>query len=86
MSRIYRLQPVQYDRRTGIIDPIGRSYSRPDDVAALTDEGYVVLDSPLMGWGQYTHLLATPGDDGDDEGAPYFLARFVEGEGPTDTA
>jgi len=83
MTRIYRLQPIQYDRRTDLIDPIGRSYSAPDDVAALTEAGYVIVDSPLVGWDQYTHLLATPGDD--DDGAPYFLARFVAGEGPADT-
>jgi len=82
MARIYRLQPIQYDRRTGVIDQIGRSYSGPDDVAALTEAGYVIVDTPIVGWGQYTHLLATPGEFGDGEGAPYFLARFVAGEGP----
>ncbi len=85
MARIYRLQPIQYDRWTDLIDQIGRSYAAPDDVAALTEAGYVIVE-PLVGWGQYTHLLATPGDDGDDHGAPYFLARFVAGEGPEDTA
>ena len=85
VTRIYRLQPVQYDRRTGIIDPIGRSYAAPHDVAAIAQAGYVIVE-PLVGWDQYTHLLATPGDDGDGEGAPYFLARFVAGEGPADTA
>jgi len=82
MARIYRLQPIQYDRRTGVIDPIGRSHSRPDDVAALTEEDYIVIDSPMIGWGQYTHLIATPDAYSDGWGAPYFLARFVEGEGP----
>jgi hypothetical protein len=77
MSRLYRIQPTRYDRRTGIIDPIGRSYAKPSDVEALTSCGHVVV-APVTGWGQYTHLIATPGEDGDEPGAPYFLARFVE--------
>lgn len=68
-----------------MIDQVGQSYSRPDDVAALTEAGYVLVE-PLVGWGQYTHLIATPGDYGDGDGEPYFLARFVAGEGPADTA
>ncbi len=78
---IYRLQPIQYDRQTDRIELVGRSYSHPDDVVALTEAGYVVIE-PLVGWGQYTHLLATPGGFGDPAGVPYFLARFVAGEGP----
>lgn len=86
MTHIDRIQPVQYDRRTDIISPVGRSYSRPDDVAALTAAGFVIVGPPLVGWGRYTHLLATPSDYGDDAGAPHFIARFAEGEEATDTA
>ena len=55
MTTIKALQPVNYDRRTDTIDPVG-SRSKPTQHGAVTAAGYTVIE-PVAGWAPFTHLI-----------------------------
>ncbi len=58
-----------------LIEPVADP-SDPEDVAAINEEGYDVLQRGLLGWGPYNAIIRV---DGPDERAvdTYYLARLA---------
>jgi len=75
---ILRLQPIDYDRRTDVINPIGKSYSGRSIAPYLATSfdglvtGYYTIVEPVMGWAPYTHVINW------DDTAVYALAQLEE--------
>lgn len=55
--------PVQYDERTGVIEPRGRGSA--DWAQYVAELGYRVIE-PLMGWAPYAWLVQYGDPDGPD--------------------
>jgi hypothetical protein len=58
-----------------LIEPLG-SVCDADDLEAFA-EGYAVVEHPLLGWGEYTHIIRDM--PADPQAAPtYYLAKLAE--------
>jgi hypothetical protein len=64
--KITAAQYVRYDRRTDVIEPV--EVVDAANLAVMSDLPVHIVE-PVMGWGEYTHLVSL-----DD--ASYYLARM----------
>jgi len=67
------IQFVDYDSRTDVISPRGKVYIGRQAIAAILDNAGYTVRKPVIGWGQFTHLIQ-PGSGG------WALAKILKGE------
>ena len=76
------LQPVEYDSRTDVIQPVGASHDGRYLAAWMARQfdglsyGYAVAE-PVTGWGRYTHLIQF------DDSAVFALAQIHQPNMPS---
>lgn len=69
MKRPSKLQWIMYDERTDIIEPMEAPITDEDDITEIMSS--VVSERQVIGWGEYTRLLAVTAPYGH---VGYYLA------------